>query len=80
MEGVGEKDSSNRGTQSAGNTESVGHKTWAYHQVVHTFNPSTWELEAGRSLSSRPTWFRVNSRTTGLQRISVLKNKQAKGH
>jgi hypothetical protein len=24
--------------------------------VVHTFNPSTWEAEAGRFLSSRPTW------------------------
>jgi hypothetical protein len=24
--------------------------------VVHTFNPSTWEAEAGGSLSSRPTW------------------------
>jgi major histocompatibility complex class I len=24
--------------------------------VVHTFNPSTWEAEAGESLSSRPAW------------------------
>jgi hypothetical protein len=24
--------------------------------VVHTFNPSTWEAEAGRFLSSRPAW------------------------
>jgi hypothetical protein len=24
--------------------------------VVHTFNPSTWESEAGRFLSSRPAW------------------------
>jgi hypothetical protein len=24
--------------------------------VAHTFNPSTWEAEAGRSLSSRPAW------------------------
>jgi hypothetical protein len=24
--------------------------------VVHAFNPSTWEAEAGRFLSSRPTW------------------------
>jgi hypothetical protein len=22
----------------------------------HTFNPSTWEAEAGAFLSSRPTW------------------------
>ena len=29
------------------------------HQVMvaHTFDPSTWEAEAGQSLSSRPTWF-----------------------
>jgi hypothetical protein len=24
--------------------------------VVHAFNPSTWEAEAGRLLSSRPAW------------------------
>jgi hypothetical protein len=24
--------------------------------VVHAFNPSTWEAEAGGFLSSRPTW------------------------
>jgi hypothetical protein len=24
--------------------------------VVHTFNPSTWEAEAGRFLSWRPAW------------------------
>jgi hypothetical protein len=24
--------------------------------VAHTFNPSTWEAEAGGFLSSRPTW------------------------
>jgi hypothetical protein len=24
--------------------------------VVHTFNSSTWEAEAGRFLSSRPAW------------------------
>jgi hypothetical protein len=28
--------------------------TWEV--VVHTFNPSTQEAEAGRSLSSRPAW------------------------
>jgi hypothetical protein len=26
--------------------------------VAHTFNPSTWEAEAGRFLSSRPAWSR----------------------
>jgi hypothetical protein len=25
--------------------------------VAHTFNPSTWEAEAGRALSLRPAWF-----------------------
>jgi major histocompatibility complex class I len=24
--------------------------------VVHAFNPSTWEAETGRFLSSRPAW------------------------
>jgi hypothetical protein len=24
--------------------------------VVHAFNPSTWEADAGRFLSSRPAW------------------------
>jgi hypothetical protein len=24
--------------------------------VVHAFNPSTWEAEAGKFLSSRPAW------------------------
>jgi hypothetical protein len=24
--------------------------------VAQAFNPSTWEAEAGRSLSSRPAW------------------------
>jgi hypothetical protein len=28
--------------------------SWAV--VVHAFNPSTWEAEAGRFLSSRPAW------------------------
>jgi hypothetical protein len=27
---------------------------WAV--VVHAFNPSTWEAEAGEFLSSRPAW------------------------
>jgi hypothetical protein len=25
--------------------------------VAHTFNPSTWEAEACRFLTSRPAWF-----------------------
>jgi hypothetical protein len=32
-------------------------KTYSSHAVVaHTFNPSTWEAEAGGFLSSRPAW------------------------
>jgi hypothetical protein len=32
-------------------------KTWEHRAVVaHAFNPSTWEAEAGRFLSSRPAW------------------------
>lgn len=30
---------------------------WAV--VIHAFNPSTGEAEAGKSLSSKPTWFQV---------------------
>ena len=29
---------------------------WGWAVVAHTFNPSTWEAEAGRLLSSRPAW------------------------
>ena len=32
--------------------------------VVHTFNPSTWEVEAGRSLCLRPAW--STERVSGL--------------
>jgi hypothetical protein len=38
------------------------HRKWLIRKrqrlgmVVHTFNPSTWEAEAGRFLSSRPAW------------------------
>jgi hypothetical protein len=38
--------------------------------VAHAFNPSTWEAEAGGSLSSRP------ARAT--QRNPILKNKNTK--
>jgi hypothetical protein len=34
-------------------------KTKSNHEpgvVAHTFNPSTWEAEAGRFLSFRPAW------------------------
>jgi hypothetical protein len=46
--------------------------------VVHAFNPSTWEAEAGRFLSSRPAKvYKVSSRTArATQRNSVSKNKK----
>jgi hypothetical protein len=47
--------------------------------MAHTFNPSTWEAEAGRFLSSMPAWFtvyRVSSRTArATQRNSASKKK-----
>jgi hypothetical protein len=41
--------------------------------VAHAFNPSTWEAEADRFLSSRPAWStRVSSRTVrAIQRNPV---------
>jgi hypothetical protein len=47
--------------------------------VVHAFNPSTWEAEAGGFLSSRPAWCRVSSRTAwATQRNSISKNQTKK--
>ena len=47
--------------------------------VAHVFNPSTWEAEAGRFLSSRPAWSRVSSRTArDRQRNPVLRKKKRK--
>ena len=47
--------------------------------VVHTFNPSTWEPEAGGSLSLRPTWSteRVLGKL-GLHREALSPKKKAK--
>jgi hypothetical protein len=44
----------------------------------YAFNPSTWEAEAGRFLSSRPAWStKMSSRTArAIQRNPVSKNKQ----
>jgi hypothetical protein len=36
-------------------TVKIIHDFWQM-VVAHAFNPSTWEAEAGRSLSSRPAW------------------------
>jgi hypothetical protein len=51
--------------------------------VAHAFNPSTWEAEAGRFLSSRPAWStkRVPGqpglyRETLSQKIKKTKNKK----
>jgi hypothetical protein len=45
--------------------------------VAYTFNPSTWEAETGRFLSSRPAW--SSSRTAkAIQRNPVLKNQKRK--
>jgi hypothetical protein len=49
--------------------------------MVHTFNPSTREAEAGGFLSSRPAWsiYKVSSRTArATQRNPVLKNQKKK--
>jgi hypothetical protein len=53
---------------------------WAV--VVHAFNPSTWETEAGRFSSSRPAWvYRVVSSLVtarAKQRNPVSKKPKAK--
>jgi hypothetical protein len=45
--------------------------------VVHTFNPSTWEVEAGGFLSSRPAWSsKWVPGQPGLYRETLSQNKQ----
>jgi hypothetical protein len=49
--------------------------------VVHTFNPSTWEAEAGRFLSLRSAYsvYRMSSRTArATQRTPASKKKKKK--
>jgi hypothetical protein len=47
--------------------------------VVHTFNPSTWEAEAGGFLSLSPGWSTESSRTArATQRNPVSKNQKKK--
>jgi hypothetical protein len=42
--------------------------------VVHTYNPSTQEAEAGKALSSRPAWYKMSSCTArAAQRNPVWK-------
>jgi hypothetical protein len=44
--------------------------------VAHTFNPSTWEAEAGRFLSLRPAWTTKSvPGQPGLQRNPVSKKQ-----
>jgi hypothetical protein len=45
--------------------------------MVHAFNPSTSEAEAGEFLSLRPAWSRVSSRTArATQRNPVSKTRK----
>jgi hypothetical protein len=47
--------------------------------VVHTFNPSIWEAEAGRFLSSRPAWSTEFQDSRGYtERPCLEKQKQNK--
>ena len=47
--------------------------------VAHTFDPSTWEAEAGGFVSSRPASNRVSYRTgRAIQRNPVLEKKKTK--
>jgi hypothetical protein len=40
----------------AGDISELKNGKWRRAVVVHAFNPSTWEAEAGRFLSSMPAW------------------------
>ena len=42
--------------------------------VPHTFNPSTWEAEAGRSLSWRPAWSTKFQDSQGYTEKPCLRN------
>jgi hypothetical protein len=47
--------------------------------VVHTFNPSTQEAGAGKSLSSRPAWStKVSSRTARATQRKPVSEKNKK--
>jgi hypothetical protein len=50
--------------------EAVVHRIVGPEVVAHAFNPSTWEAEAGRFLSSRTA--------RAIQRNPVLKRKKKK--
>jgi hypothetical protein len=48
---------------------------WSRAVVAHTFNPSTWEEEAGGFLNSRPAWseFQDSQGYPVLKYIYILK-------
>jgi hypothetical protein len=46
--------------------------------VAHAFNPSTWEAEAGRFLSLRPTWSTEFQDSQGYTEKPCLKKKKKK--
>jgi hypothetical protein len=46
--------------------------------VVHGFNPSTWEAEAGGFLSSRPAWSTKWHDSQGYTEKPCLKKKKNK--
>jgi hypothetical protein len=45
-------------TKRGGGGKEAGRRQEALYpdEVLHAFNPSTWEAEAGRFLKSRPAW------------------------
>jgi hypothetical protein len=47
--------------------------------VVHTFNPSTWEAEAGGFLSLWPAWSTKFQDSKATQRNLVSKKKKKEG-
>jgi hypothetical protein len=46
--------------------------------VAHAFNPSTWEAEAGRFLSSRPAWSTEFQDSQGYTEKPCLKKTKTK--
>jgi len=46
--------------------------------VAHPFNPSTWEAEAGESLSSRAAWSTESPRTARATKRNIVSKKKIK--
>jgi hypothetical protein len=58
---------------------SIKKESYGRAVVVHAFNPNSQEADAGGSLSLRPAWSRVSSRTVrATQRNPVSKNQKPK--